>query len=117
MGRKKNIDTIKTLIENLKSWIDGLKESDPQNYDLLDKWEDEVEALTWALRKLEAEEIGIGDRVRLYVYPDEPSEQPEQGEVIGYSGGGYLVRPFTGEYSGTKNGLWYGADQVWLVDE
>lgn len=82
-----------------------------------DVFEDELEALRWALRKLEAEEIGVGDRVKLYVYPDEDSEQAEEGVVIGHAGAGYLIRPSSGEYSGTLHGLWYSTDHVTLVDD
>lgn len=113
MGRKKNLQALHNRRVYLKNKVSGMADTDITK----DVFEDELEALEWALVKLEAEGIGVGDRVKLYVYPDEDSKQAEQGTVIGHAGGGYLIRPSTGEYSGTLTGLWYSKDQVTLLDE
>lgn len=113
MGRKRNLQVLHDRRVYLTSRVARMADTDMTK----DVFEDELEAIQWALRKLEAEKIGIGDRVKLYVYPDEPSEQPEEGVVIGHAGGGFLVRPSTGEHSGTLHGLWYSKDHVTLVDE
>jgi hypothetical protein len=116
MGRKKNLAVLKERLAYVEGEVKELDDFQGADLHKLDALEDERVALEWALRKLEAEEICVADRVRLHVYPDKPSVQPEQGEVIGHTAGGYLIRPFTGEYAGTKTGLWYSKDQVWLVD-
>lgn len=113
MGRKKNLQVLHNRRVYLKNKVDSMADTDITK----DVFEDELEALQWALVKLEAEGIGVGDRVKLYVYPDEDSEQAEQGTVIGNAAGGYLIRPSTGEYSGTLTGLWYAKDHVTLLDE
>lgn len=113
MVRKKNLEVLGDRRDYLKEKVAGMADTDPTK----GVFEDELDALECALRKLEAEEIGIGDRVKLYVYEGEESEQPEQGTVIGYASGGYLIRPSTGEYSGTLHGLWYSKDHVTLVDD
>lgn len=112
MGRKKNLQVLHKRRIHLQKVVDQMADTDTAK----DDFEDELDAIQWALTKLEAEEIGIGDRVTLYVYPDEKSHQPEQGRVIGYAGDGYLVRPFTGPYSGPSGALYYPREQVKLVD-
>lgn len=112
MGRKKNMEVLNVLRVSLRNKVAAMADTDTTK----DLFEDELEALEWALRKLEAEEISVGDRVKLYVYPDEPSEQAEEGVVLGQAGNGYLIRPSTGVYSGTLHGLWYSKDHVTLVD-
>lgn len=112
MGRQKNLEALGARRDYLKNKVAGMPDTDVTK----DVFEDELDALVWALRKLEAEEIGVGDRVKLKVYDDEEGHQPKQGEVLGHVSGGYLIRPFTGPDSGTNVGLWYGKDSVWLVD-
>lgn len=112
MGRKKNLQVLHNRRVHLKQLLELVADTDNAK----DVFEDELEALQWALRKLEAEEISVGDRVKLYVYPDEESEQAEEGVVIGHASGGYLIRPSTGGYSGTLHGLWYSTDHVTLLD-
>ena len=117
MGRKKNLEAIRARISDLKESVTYWEGHKYPNFELLDKHADELEALEWALKKLEAEEIGISDRVKLFIYEGEDSEQPEYGEVIGYAASGFLIRPLSGPYSGTKLGLWYSTDHVTLIDE
>jgi hypothetical protein len=112
MGRKKNLQVLHSRRVYLKNKVAGMSDTDLTK----DVFEDELEALGWALRKLEADEIGVGDLVKLYVYEDEESDQPEEGRVIGYAAGGYLIRPSSGKYSGTMTGLWYAKGHVTLVD-
>lgn len=114
MGRKRNLQVLHDRRVYLQNKVDRMPDTDPTK----DVFEDELDALKWALKKLEAEKIGIGDRVKLYVYPDEDSEQAEQGTVIGHAGNGsFLIRPATGAYSGTLHGLWYAKDHVTLLDD
>lgn len=118
MGRKKNLQALHNRRVYLKNKVAGMSDTDMAK----DVFEDELEALEWALRKLEAEgEIGIGDRVRLAVVDDpdgEEGHQPEEGTVLGRTGSGdWLIRPMTGEYSGTLTGLWYSKDNVELLDK
>ena len=114
MGRKKNLEVLGSRRDYLKQKVAKMADTDLTK----DVFEDELDALEWALRKLGAEEISVGDRVKLYIFEDEDDpDQPEQGTVIGHAGGGYLIRPSTGEYSGTKTGLWYAKDHVTLLDE
>lgn len=112
MGRKKNLDTLKRRQDYLTQTLALLAETDTIRY----SFEDELDALNWALKKLEAQEIGVGDRVKLRVFEDEDSDQPEQGTVIGYSGDGFLIRPATGPYSGPNGALYYPREWVTLVD-
>lgn len=112
MGRKRNLQVLHDRRVYLTKKVAAMADTDMTK----DVFEDELEAIQWALRKLEAQEISVGDRVKLYIYPDEESDQPEQGTVIGYAGGGYLVRPSTGMYAGTNTGLWYSNKHVTLVD-
>lgn len=116
MGRKKNLEAIRERISDLKESVAYWERHKYPNFELLDKHTDELEALEWALKKLEAEEISVGDRVKLYVYEGE-GPQAGEGVVMGHTGNGYLIRPSTGEYSGTLHGLWYSEDHVTLLDD
>lgn len=119
MGRKKNLTVLKDRLAHVEREIAELSAYQAGDLYQLDDFDDEKEALVWALRKVEAEEIGPTDRVFLPVYSPATGKQVGnvQGEVIKVSGTGYLVRPFEGPYSGSQTGEWYPADKVKLVDE
>lgn len=112
MGRKKNLDVLKRRQDYLTQTLALLAETDTIRY----AFEDELDALNWALKKLEAEEIGVGDYVKLDTYEDEDSEQPTRGHVVALVPDGYLIRPVSGPYSGPNGALWYSGDMVTLVD-
>lgn len=64
----------------------------------------------------DARGISVNDRVSLYVDPDEDSDQPKTGSVLGFTPGGYLIKPDTGDYKDTTSGLWYSSDDVTKVE-
>lgn len=109
MGRKKNLEALGARRDYLKNKVAGMADTDT----FKDVFEGELEALEWALKKLEAEGIGAGDRVTI---PDDVDSY-ETGVVVSITQGGYLVRPDTGHFSGSLAGLWYSTKEVTLADE
>lgn len=64
----------------------------------------------------DARGISVGDAVSLYVYEEEESDQAETGTVLGFTPGGYLIKPDTGDYKDTTTGLWYATEHVTKVE-
>lgn len=74
--------------------------------------------IDWIEETRSKNEYLFGERVKLALLDPEDDSEPETGRIIGFAdGGGFLIRPDTGEYSDTETGLWYARGNVSKMED